>query len=108
MVSPGSRRRAVKMIVEEGLGRTAAACRALELGRSSYYRGSQRSSGSVKLEGRIVELSEQHPRYGCRRVTALLRRDGAEVNAKRVQRVQRVRRAYQRSSKFDPLTVVEN
>jgi transposase InsO family protein len=36
-----------------------------------------------------VELSEKHPRYGYRRVTALLRRDGQEVNAKRVQRVRR-------------------
>jgi len=89
MVSPCSRRRAVKMIVEEGLGRTAQACRALGLGRSSYYRASQRSERRVKLEERIVELSEKHPRYGYRRVTALLRRDGQEVNAKRVQRVRR-------------------
>jgi transposase InsO family protein len=43
----------------------------------------------VKLEGRIVELSEKHPRYGYRRVTALLRRAGQKINAKRVQRVRR-------------------
>src|SRR5215217_1729652 len=89
MVSPCSRRRAVKLIVEEGLGRTAQACRALGLGRSSYYRASQRSECSVKLAGWIVELSEKHPRYGYRRVTALLRRAGQKVNAKRVQRVRR-------------------
>jgi putative transposase len=37
----------------------------------------------------IVELSEANPRYGYRRVTALLRRGGEAVNAKRVQRVRR-------------------
>ena len=36
-----------------------------------------------------MELSEKHPRYGYRRVTAVLRREGQEVNAKRVQRVRR-------------------
>ena len=57
--------------------------------RSSYYYASQRSAERVKLEGRIVELSEKHPRYGYWRVTALLRRDGQEVNAKRMQRLGR-------------------
>ena len=36
-----------------------------------------------------MELSEKHPRYGYRRETALLRRDGQKINAKRVQRVRR-------------------
>ena len=89
MVSPSSRRRAVKQMIEQGLGRTAQACRALELGRSSYYRQSERSERSVEMERRIGELSRAHPRYGYRRVTAMLRREGEEINAKRVQRVRR-------------------
>jgi putative transposase len=89
MVSSSSRRRAVKLIVEGGLGRTAQACRALGLRRSSYYRLSRRGATSAALEQRIVALSEKHPRYGYRRVTALLRRDGEQINAKRVQRVRR-------------------
>jgi transposase InsO family protein len=76
-------------MIEEGLGRTAQACRALELGRSSYYLARARSERSVELEQRIGELSLAHPRYGYRRVTALLRREGEVVNAKRVQRVRR-------------------
>ena len=89
MVSPSSRRRAVKQMIEEGLGRTAQACRALELGRSSYYRASVRSERSVEMERRIGQMSLEHPRYGYRRVTAMLRREGEEINAKRVQRVRR-------------------
>jgi len=41
------------------------------------------------LRKEIVDLSEKHPRYGYRRITALLRREGFEVNRKRVQRVRR-------------------
>jgi len=41
------------------------------------------------MHGQIVQLSQDHPRYGYRRVTALLRREGQEINAKRVQRVRR-------------------
>lgn len=41
------------------------------------------------MHGQIVKLSQEHPRYGYRRVRALLRREGHEVNAKRVQRVRR-------------------
>ena len=37
----------------------------------------------------VLEWSEKHPRYGYRRMTALLRREGFEVNAKRVQRLRR-------------------
>ena len=89
MVSPSTKRRAVKRVIETGLGTTAEACRALGLARSSYYRNGTGSQGSRQMHGEIVELSREHPRYGYRRVTALLRREGHEVNAKRVQRVRR-------------------
>jgi len=46
------------------------------------------------VEGRrvrkeLVEMSRKHPRYGYRRITALLRREGFEVNPKRVARIRR-------------------
>ena len=89
MVSPSAKRRAVKLVIETGIGTTAEACRALELARSSYYRNSTASLESRQMHGHIVQLSQDHPRYGYRRVTALLRRGGQEINAKRVQRVRR-------------------
>ena len=36
---------------------------------------------------RINALSEQHPRYGYRRIAALLRREGYQINIKRVHRL---------------------
>ena len=76
-------------MVETGIGTTAEACRALGLARSSYYRNSTASLEHWQMHGAIVKLSQDQPRYGDRRVTALLRREGHELNAKRVQRVRR-------------------
>src|SRR6266581_3272234 len=77
MVSPSSRRRAVKHIVGEGMGSAAQACRAIGLARSSLYRASQANEERREMQSRIIDFSEQNPRYGYRRVTALLRAEGA-------------------------------
>lgn len=37
----------------------------------------------------IIELSQKHSRYGYRRITAMMRREGFVINTKRVQRVRR-------------------
>jgi putative transposase len=37
----------------------------------------------------MIELAREHPRYGYRRITALLRREGWSVNRKRVHRLWR-------------------
>jgi putative transposase len=89
VVSPSQKRRAIKHVIEQGQGTTAEACRALGLQRSTYYRNSTVSPERQKMERTIVDLSEDHPRYGYRRITVLVRRKGESVNAKRVQRVRR-------------------
>jgi transposase InsO family protein len=43
----------------------------------------------VPLTRRIVELASEYGRYGYRRVTALLQREGWHVNHKRVERIWR-------------------
>ena len=67
----------------------AAVCRAMGLARSTYYRRSVECPAKLESRERIVALSQEHPRYGYRRVTAVLARTGTKVNAKRVQRVRR-------------------
>ena len=79
----------MSLIEEEGLGGKAQACRALGLARSAAYRLPCESVERRRLRKEIVALSRQHPRYGYRRITALLRRDQWSVNPKRVQRVRR-------------------
>lgn len=78
------------MSMEEGWsGSAAAACRALGLSRSSFYRESREAVESRRVRKEVVELSGRHPRYGYRRITAVLRRDGFTVNPKRVARIRR-------------------
>ena len=89
MVSPSSRRRAVTYVVGQGLGSAAQSCRALGLARSSFCRRSRVSPERAVMKQRIIALSEAHPRYGYRRIGALLRREGQRVNPKRVQRIRR-------------------
>jgi putative transposase len=89
VVGPAAKRRAVEVSVKAGLSRKAPACRALGLARSSYYRKSETSAKNQERAQKIKELSERHPRYGYRRITAMLERGGEVVNAKRVQRVRR-------------------
>lgn len=61
----------------------------MNLQRSTYYRNSTVRPERQKMERAIVDLSEDHPRYGYRRITVLVRRKGELINAKRVQRVRR-------------------
>jgi putative transposase len=63
------------------------ACRVIEQARSSQrYRPQERSSDR-ELVGKMLELVGCHPRYGYRRVWALLRVEGFKVNRKRVHRL---------------------
>jgi putative transposase len=58
----------------------------LGLNRTTYsYQ--PRPERTSELTQRIDELAHQHPRYGYRRMHALLRREGRLVNHKRVQRL---------------------
>lgn len=64
------------------------ACRLVRLERSSYYyRVHPRDNRAVTV--RLKELAAVRVRYGYRRLTILLRREGWKVNAKRVYRIYR-------------------
>ncbi len=62
------------------------ACQVLRTETSTYhYKGKRRSQAA--LVKRIKEIAETRVRYGYRRVHVLLRREGWEVNAKRIYRL---------------------
>ena len=65
------------------------ACRAVGLGRSSYRYQLRRDGQQqdCELREQVVALAQEHRRYGYRRITALLRREGKLVNHKRVFRL---------------------
>ena len=65
------------------------ACWVVDQPRSSQRYLSTKADKDAALTQMIVALSGQNPRYGYRRVWALLRREGWEVNKKRVHRLWR-------------------
>ena len=59
---------------------------------TSHYRSrcpEDRRAGQAQLTGRIKEIAATHVRYGYRRIHVLLRREGWQVDAKRVYRLYR-------------------
>lgn len=62
------------------------ACNVLLFQKSSYFYKPRRPSQAV-LKQRIREIAETRVRYGYRRIHVLLRREGWNVNAKRVYRL---------------------
>lgn len=90
MVSPGHKREAVKEVVKEGLCSRRAACRYLRLHWSSFcYRAKAATEKVIRLVEAIIRFSKEHPRYGYRRIRALLVREGWQVSKKFVQKVRR-------------------
>ena len=64
----------------------------MNLPRSSYYYRPKAAEGTPEervLSERIEEIAEEFPRYGYRKVTAQLRREGLLINHKKIQRIMR-------------------
>ena len=66
------------------------ACRFLLLARATFlYLGRPPSAKQTRLAKRLRALSEAHPRYGYRRIAALLRQEGWSIGKRQVQRLRR-------------------
>jgi len=65
------------------------ACRLLGLGRSTHRYQARRNERDGALRARLKELAAQRMRFGYRRLTAVLVREGIAVNHKRVYRLYR-------------------
>jgi putative transposase len=65
------------------------ACRVLGQPRSTQRHIRKMPDDEERLRERIIALASQYGRYGYRRITAMLRSEGWEVNHKRVERIWR-------------------
>lgn len=88
MVSPQAKRAAVAVLMTERDFGVTRACGLIGISRS-LYRYRSRRSDSDPLRARIEEIAAIKRRYGYRRVYLRLRREGWEVNRKRVYRLYR-------------------
>ena len=63
-------------------------CELIGISRSGfYYEPVPESPENLALMRRLDELYLEHPVYGSRRLTAVLRREGRQLNRKRVARL---------------------
>ncbi len=83
------KRRAVEEIREELQLSERRTCLVLEQPRSTQRRQMKVDAAIERLRDRMVDLACQYGRYGYRRITILLRREGWRVNHKRVERLWR-------------------
>ena len=90
MVSPTHKKQAVSYVLGQGLCSVRRACRVLRLNRSTYqYKLKLPPLRQQRLKARIIDLSVEYPRYGYRRIRALLDREGWRVSRKLVQKIRR-------------------
>ena len=87
-MSPQARRAAVKVLMTERSFGVTRACGLVGISRSLYGYRSCRPD-SAPLRARIEEIAAVKRRYGYRRVYLRLRREGWQVNRKRVYRLYR-------------------
>lgn len=77
-------------MVARGLCSGRMACRILLLSRSTFwYQPPPPTTAQQRLAKRLRTLSEKHPRYGYRRIAALLRQEGWPVGKRHIQRLRR-------------------
>jgi putative transposase len=89
-VSPARRRDAVRFLVRKRRVSERRACQLIGQHRSTQRYRPQPPELELRLVRRMNELAAVHPRYGYRRVWALLRTEGFQVNRKRVERLWRL------------------
>jgi putative transposase len=90
VVTVAGKRRLVRFLLAGGLS-PRRACRLAGLGRSTfqYQARTGRAARDQATAATLQQLAARHPRYGYRRIWALVRRAGETVNRKRVARLWR-------------------
>jgi putative transposase len=89
MVSPSARRAGVEYLLEQRGYSQRQGCRLVGISRSSAQYVARQADDESALAKAVWNEAHQHPSYGYRRVTVMLRRAGWTVNVKRIHRLWR-------------------
>ena len=87
MVGPPAKKAAVRHLVENQEMSERRACELVAVSRSTVRYEAKPKEDEGELQEEIRGLASENPRYGCRRIAALLKRSGRQVNEKRVHRI---------------------
>ena len=88
-MSPARKREAVTKLVDQLGMSERRACGILNQPRSSQRRRTKPRDDEPALVKRMVELARERPRFGYRRIAALLRGEGFRASATRILRLWR-------------------
>jgi putative transposase len=88
-VSPAKRRKAAERACAQLHVSERRACRAIGQPRSTQRYRLGTGCDELRLVAEMVKWAGRYGRYGYRRATALLRREGWAVNHKRIERLWR-------------------
>ena len=86
-------------------------CSELHLSTSSYYRWKSHDNISPHendILKNLQSIAAEFPKYGYRRITKALQREGMRVNHKRVRRIMKENNLLVRRKKFKPITTNSN
>lgn len=86
-MSPQAKRNAVNHLVTERDYSQRGACQLVGISRSSVRYQPVSKPEEMALREQVRQLAYQHSGYGYRRIAVILRREGSQVNHKRVQRI---------------------
>jgi putative transposase len=89
VTSPARRRQLVDHVQQQMDVSERRACRVLKQPRSTQRYQAIQADDEELLTARVIALASEYGRYGYRRITALLRNEGWQVNHKRVERIWR-------------------
>lgn len=87
MVTPPARKAGVKQLTDELGFSERRACALAQISRSTVRYVPEPRPDDAALIEEIKKLARKEKRYGYRRITAMLRREGWQVNKKRVHRI---------------------
>ena len=86
MVSPEAKRRCVQAMETHGLSQRRA-CKLVGACRGTVRFQSVKKTGEEELRGKIQKLAHERRRFGYRRIHLLLKREGMQINHKKVFRL---------------------
>lgn len=90
MVSPHAKRQAVCYLVSKHRMSERHACVMVDVPRSTARYQPQGRSNDAEMVKAVRDFAYRFPQYGYRHISALMQREGYEVNHKRVERIWRV------------------
>ncbi len=99
------------MMINEKEIPVSKACQALGVSRSGYYnwkRQDKPPDPDIKVRPAIQKIALEFPKYGYRRITKALHRQGRNINHKRVLRMMREDNLLCIRRKFKPVTTHSN